>query len=175
MRHYKYTLLLLAMLLALFYVIDFPAVQMAITTIGTLGYAGAVLTGCFFVSSFTVVPATILLFQLATTLHPAGVALAAGIGAVIGDYLIFRFLRDRVFEELQPLFAKCGGDALMLCLRRPYLTWLLPVIGAIIIASPFPDEIGIGLLGLSSLKSWQFVILSFVLNSLGIFVLLSIL
>ncbi len=172
--HFKYTALLIATILALIYVLDFPAVQAVINTVSSFGYWGALLAGCLFVSSFTVAPAGVLLYRLADTLPPAQVAIFAGIGAVVGDYLIFRFLRDHIFEELRPLFLKCGGGRLMACLERPYLSWLLPVIGAIIIASPFPDEIGIGMLGASSLKSWQFMILSFVLNAAGIFALISV-
>lgn len=45
--------------------------------------------------------------------------------------------------------------------------------GAFIIASPFPDEMRIGLIGASKLKNWQFLILSFLLNSIGIFVVVT--
>jgi hypothetical protein len=90
------------------------------------------------------------------------------LGAVIGDYIIFRFLRDRVFEEVEPIFMKLGGSHISRILSTPYFAWLAPVLGAIIIASPFPDEIGVSLMGISKLRNWQFLTLSFVLNSLGI-------
>jgi uncharacterized membrane protein YdjX (TVP38/TMEM64 family) len=50
----------------------------------------------------------------------------------------------------------------------------LPIIGALIIISPFPDEIGIGLMGLSKIKKWQFMLISFALNSLGIFIIVAL-
>ncbi|MEK7660290.1 MAG: hypothetical protein AAB343_03750 [Patescibacteria group bacterium] len=46
--------------------------------------------------------------------------------------------------------------------------------GAIIIASPFPDEVGISLMGISQLKNWQFLVISFLLNSLGILFVVTI-
>ena len=48
------------------------------------------------------------------------------------------------------------------------------VMGAIIIASPFPDEVGISLMGISQLKNWQFLVISFLLNSLGILFVVTI-
>ena len=45
-----------------------------------MGYLGAFITGIFFVSTFTVVPASVVLFRLAESLHPIEVALLAGLG-----------------------------------------------------------------------------------------------
>lgn len=130
-----------------------PQVKRIISIIGNFGYIGAFISGIFFVSVFTVAPAAIVLFFLAETLNPLIVALFAGSGAVIGDYLIFRFLRDRVFDEIKPLLLKNGGNLLMKLFKTPYFAWGLSLVGAFIIASPFPDEVGIGLLGASKLRN----------------------
>lgn len=169
---FKNTFLLFVSLVVFFYFADTPIVKNAINGIGDLGYLGAFIVGIFFVSTFTVAPATVVLFYLAKALTPIEVALFAGLGSVLGDYIIFRFLKDRVFEEIAPVIKRLGGFRLSHLLATPYFAWLAPVFGAIIIASPFPDEIGITLLGISKLKNWQFLILSFVLNSLGIFAII---
>jgi uncharacterized membrane protein YdjX (TVP38/TMEM64 family) len=57
--------------------------------------------------------------------------------------------------------------------QNKYLAWFLPVAGAIIIASPFPDEVGVSLMGLSKIKPWRFALLSFILNTAGIYILLT--
>jgi uncharacterized membrane protein YdjX (TVP38/TMEM64 family) len=115
-----------------------------------------------------------VIFQLAGVLNPLGIALAAGLGALIGDFLIFRFFKDHVFEELRPFFQKLGTHSLMRIFSTPHFAWILPVLGAFIIASPFPDEIGIGLMGISRMKTWQFLLLAFVLNSTGIFFIVTL-
>lgn len=171
---FKNTFLLIVSLVIFFYLADTPLVKSLIVGIGNLGYFGAFLTGIFFVSTFTVAPASVVLFHLARELAPLEVALFAGFGGVVGDYIIFRFLKDRVFEELRPVFMNLGGLRLTQLLATPYFAWLAPVLGAIIIASPFPDEVGVGLLGVSKLKNWQFLALSLILNSLGIFVIISL-
>lgn len=125
------------------------------------------MAGTFFVLTFTVAPAGVVLFNLAEIYNPYLVALVAGLGAVVGDYIIFRFLKDAVFEEIKPVFMKLGGTHMSRLMSTPYFAWLAPVIGAVIIASPFPDEIGIGLMGISKLKNWQFLVVSLLLNSLG--------
>lgn len=46
-------------------------------------------------------------------------------------------------------------------------------IGAFIIASPFPDEIGVSLMGISKLKTYQFLLIAFALNILAVFLIIS--
>ena len=171
---YKNTGLLIISLVVFFYLAGTPFVERIITTMGSLGYMGPFIAGIFFVSTFTVAPASIVLYHLAELLNPLGVALSAGAGAVIGDFIIFRFFRDHVFEELRPIFSKLGNHPVLRILSTPYFAWILPVLGAFIIASPFPDEVGIGLMGISRMKSWQFLILAFVLNSVGIFFIVTL-
>ncbi|OGZ04897.1 MAG: hypothetical protein A3C93_03805 [Candidatus Lloydbacteria bacterium RIFCSPHIGHO2_02_FULL_54_17] len=166
---YKNTALLVFSILVFFYLAETPIVERIISAMGDLGYFGSFIAGIFFVSTFTVAPASVILYHLADLLNPLGVALSAGAGAVIGDFIIFRFFKDRVFEEVAPIFRKLGDHPLLRILSTPYFAWILPVLGAFIIASPFPDEVGIGLMGISRMKSWQFLLLAFVLNSAGIF------
>jgi hypothetical protein len=40
--------------------------------------------------------------------------------------------------------------------------------GAVIIASPFPDEIGVSLMGMARMSGLAFVALTYVLNAAGI-------
>jgi hypothetical protein len=59
-------------------------------------------------------------------------------------------------------------------MATPYFGWLAPVVGALVIASPLPDELGITLLGIARLRNWQFVVLSFIFNFAGIFAIVSL-
>lgn len=169
----KNTFLLIISIIVLFYFADSIFIKNIIHAIGNLGFLGAFIAGMFFVSTFTVAPAGLVLFYLAEELNIFGVVIFAGFGAMLGDYIIFRFLKDKVFEELKPIFTRLGSSYISKLFSTPYFAWLGPVVGAIIIASPFPDEIGIGLLGVTKLKNWQFLVLSFTLNSLGIFLIVT--
>ena len=96
----------------------------------------------------------------------------AGIGAVIGDLTIFRLIKLSLASDLTQLYNNLGGSKISHILHTSHFRWTIPVIGALIIASPLPDEIGIGILGIYNLKTSQFLVLSYILNSLGIAALL---
>ena len=141
--------------------------------IGDLGYLGAFLAGILFVSTFTVATGAVILFILAEKLSPLEIGIIAGLGAVVGDFTIFRFVKNDLVSEIEPIYEKLGGNHLTKVLHTKYFSWTFPVFGAIIIASPFPDEIGVSLMGISKMKTYQFLIFSFILNALGIFLIVS--
>lgn len=169
---YKNTTLLVISLILFFYFLRSDEVQNLIKSIGELGYIGSFVSGIFFVSIFTVAPASAIIFETSKTLDPILVAITAGAGAVIGDYLIFRFLKDRVFGELAPLVKKNGSTFIVKLFSSPFFSWLIPIFGAFIIASPLPDELGISFIGLSKIKNWQFLLVTFLLNATGIFLII---
>lgn len=171
---YKNTFLLLLSIGLFIYFAKTPALNDAINFLGGFGFLSAIFAGVLFVSAFTVVPATVILFDLASQFNPWLIAILAGFGAVVGDYLIFRFIKNNIFDELRPLFINFGWSKLFAKLfLTPYFSWLLPIAGAAIIASPFPDELGLTILGISKVKMWQFLLITFVLNSIGILIIIS--
>ena len=171
---YKNTIFLLFSLVLLYLFAGRPEVKSFIELIGGFGYFGAFLVGIMFVSTFTVAPSLMILYRLAETLNPFIVAILAGIGAVIGDYIIFRYYRDKIFTELKHLFKKLKGPYVFKIFTTPYFAWLTPLLGAAIIASPLPDEVGVGILGISKISTWKFVIVSFILNAAGIFIVVTL-
>lgn len=142
--------------------------------LGNFGYLGAFLAGMLFVSTFTVATGALILLILAETLSPVEIGLIAGLGAVVGDFTIFRFIKDNLTQELEAIYNHVDGNHHFIkVLHSKYFSWTLPVFGAIIIASPFPDEIGVSLMGISKMKTYQFLLTSFILNAIGIFLVVS--
>lgn len=142
--------------------------------LGKFGYIGALIAGILFVSTFTVSVGTVILFNLAGYLNPFEIAIIAGVGAVIGDMTIFQFVQTKgLVNEIKHFFDYFGSDRLKHLIHTKYFGWTLPVVGAIIIASPLPDELGIGLMGIAHMKTWKFIIVSFLLNSIGILLVVS--
>ena len=141
--------------------------------LGNFGYLGAFFTGIFFVSTFTVSSAVVVLFVLAESLTAWEIGVIAGLGAVVGDLTIFRLFKDRLLCEIEPIYDRLGGNHIIKILHLKYFSWTLPVFGALIVASPFPDELGISLMGISKMKTYQFLVLSFILNAIGIFLVVS--
>ncbi len=175
-HHYKYknlTLLLFGLSVA-FFLYQSEWFHTFLLSFGSWGYIGAFIAGFLFVSSFTAATSIIILLVLVEQLLPLEVAIFAGLGAVCGDALIFHFIKDDLAKEIRPLFDKFGGKHLSLLLHSKYFSWSLPLIGGLIVASPLPDEIGISLMGISKMSTPKFLLLSFILNSVGVlFIILS--
>lgn len=141
--------------------------------LGQFGYFGAFVAGIFFASTFTVASSLVILATLAETLPIWVVAVLGGIGCMVGDFFIFYFVKNELLNEIRSIYEFAGGGHFKKILHSRFFSWTLPVIGAIIIASPLPDELGVTLLGLSRLKTYKFLIISFLLNTAGIFLFLS--
>lgn len=146
--------------------------------LGGFGYLGVFIGGILFISTFTVAVGTVMLLILAETLPPLGIGVVAGLGAVLGDFIIFtifRFAKDNWLQEvIEPVTVQLNRNHhLQRLFHSKYFSWSLPVIGAIIIASPLPDEVGVTLMGISKMKTYQFLAVSFILNALGIFLVVS--
>ncbi len=164
---YKNTAFLIISVIFFLLIAKTPWVQTLFTQLGDWGYVSAVIAGMFFVMTFTAAPALIVIYDLAKALNPIELSILAGLGSVIGDFIIFKFFKDKVFLELEPIITRLSNRPFVHIFKTSYFAWLTPVLGAIIIASPLPDELGITLLSVSKIKKWQFIILSFFLNSLG--------
>lgn len=160
-------MLLVGICLAVF-LYHFEPFHQMLLSLGTLGYLGAFLAGVLFVSSFTVTTGMVVLLVLAEQLNVWEVALLAGLGAVLGDVLIFNFVKDELADEIKPIVKRWGGKYIQQLLHSKYFSWTIPLLGVLIIASPLPDEVGVSLLGISKMGTGKFLLLSFVLNSLGI-------
>lgn len=172
-RYKNVTYLILSIFFALL-LSRYEAFHSFLLNIGNLGYIGAFLAGALFVSTFTVSIGILILFILAEKLSPLEIGAIAGLGAVLGDFTIFRFVKDNLLEEITPIYNRLGGTHITAVLHTKYFSWTLPLVGAIIIASPFPDEIGVSLMGIAKMKMYQFLLISFVLNSIGIFLVVSV-
>jgi len=166
---YKHLSLFLISIIFSLYLARNEGFHLFLLNLENWGYIGALFAGILFVSSLTVATGAVILVILAERLSPIELALIAGFGGMIGDFAIFRFVKDGLLSEIAPIYNSLGGKHLTALLRRKYLSWLLPVIGALIIISPFPDEIGVSLMGITKIKSYQFLILAFILDVTGVF------
>ena len=141
----------------------------------SLGYAGTFLAGILFTYGFTAAPATAILLILAKEQNLLLAGFIGGFGALIGDLLIFGFIRFSFSDELK----KLSEERIVIHLNNkthPLLKkYLIPVVAGFIIASPLPDEIGVSLLAASrKISTRLFSIISYILNTAGIFVVLII-
>lgn len=163
------------------YLLKSPQVSGLVSSLGPLGYAGVLVAGAFFTYMFTTPIATATLLILSGNLDPLLVGLIGGAGAMISDLIIFKFVRSSIsfFDKEIYRVKEFVREHNPLHLRKENYLWerlkkyLVFALAGFIIASPLPDEIGVAMLGASDIKTWKFVLFSFVFNSLGIFLIAS--
>ena len=127
------------------------------------------ISGIFFTSILTTAPAIVALGELGQHIAPWKVALLGGAGAVCGDILIFRFLHSPLSNYIIRAAFNPRARRMGAALEKSALWWIVPLLGAIVIASPLPDEIGLLMMGLSGMRLWSFVTLAYVMNAAGIY------
>lgn len=126
-------------------------------------------------SMFTVSTGALILLILAENLSTVEIGLIAGLGAVVGDLIVFRFVKNNLSFEMEQVYNQIDHKHhLAKLFHTKYFNWSLPLIGALIIASPFPDELGVSLMGIAKMNTSRFIIVSYFLNSLGIFSVVSV-
>lgn len=140
-----------------------------------LGYFGTFLTGIFFSYGFTAAPATAFLLILSREQNIFFAGIIAGFGALIGDLLIFKLVQHSFADEIEQLSHEKPLNSLNQKFPKILKKYLLVLLAGFIIASPLPDEIGVSLLAATRFISMKFFfIFSYILNTLGIFIILGI-
>ena len=132
-------------------------------------FISSFIAGIFFTSVLTTAPSIIALGEIAVHAPAWYVAVAGGLGALVGDLLIFRFVRSRLVEHIMRVAFSPHARRVGKALSKGPLR-LIPIIGGtVLIASPLPDEIGLVMLGISHIRLWQFVPISLGANIAGIY------
>lgn len=128
--------------------------------------------GIFFTSAFTLAPASIALVSISQYAPTSTIALWGGLGAMCGDLILFFFIRDRFAADLMKAMKPARVRHILHSFHFGFLKWLSPVLGALIIASPLPDEFGITLMGISKVRVAVLMPIAFVMNVAGIYLLI---
>ena len=153
-------------------------VQSIVISLGELSYLGIFIAGLFFSFGFTT-PFAIGFFLTVGAENIFIAALIGGCGALISDILIFKLIRFSFMDEFKRLEKTRiihGINALMSGrLFSHFKLYLLYFFAGLIISSPLPDELGISMLaGLTRIKLHTLALISFVMNTFGIFLILLI-
>ncbi len=166
-------IIFVGVLLAIFLVSQ-PTFHSFLAHLGKLGYFGAFIAGILFTSGLTISTSILILFELSLNLSPWEVGLIGGLGAVIGDLFIFHIIKDDLSTELEELLGLYDHKHYYRkLLHSKYARFLLPLIGALVIISPLPDELGISLMGFSQMTTKKFILISYVCNTLGILLIVT--
>lgn len=148
--------------------------MLLVVSASNFGIIGSFIEGLLFTSILTTAPAIVAIIESASYVPAWELAIVGGIGAVCGDLLVFRFIQSRLIERFLRLMFSPRMLRMGTRIAKGPFWWLAPLCGAIIIASPFPDEIGLMMMGLSHIRLIQFIPLSFAANAAGIYIMASL-
>lgn len=133
-----------------------------------LKFVAEFISGIFYVSFLTAPISVAMLLVLADINNPILTALLAGFGAAFGDLVIVKFFKEKLVKDVDLISRELQLKKVNNFLIKWKLDFLTPLLGAIIIASPLPDELGLMLLGASNLSYREIAILTYTLNTAGI-------
>ena len=173
-KYPKFLLLLITFLIA--YLLFYERTNMPFHNfIISLGYAGTFIAGILFAYGFTAASATAILLILAKEQNIYLAGFIGGFGALVGNLIIFNFVRYSLDDEIKKLSKEKIVSYINHKTPNLIKRYLIPVLAGFIIASPLPDEIGVSLLATSRTISMKiFSVISYTLNTAGIFVILGI-
>lgn len=146
--------------------IQFPIIREYIGRIDESGLIGAFFAGILYALAFTSSMATVIILNMPTSLSSLLVALIGGLGAAVYDVTVFVILRT---QSRQGLLEALRSRLLS---NKKLPNWLLTLFGLTILASPLPDELASGLLSFTKISARKFIIISFLANVVGIYIIM---
>ena len=169
---------LLIAIVAAYFIFSNQTVADYISSLNSFGYIGVFIAGVFFTFGFTTPFAT----GFFIILNPENIWLAAllgGFGAMLMDLFIFSMIKFSFTDEFEGLentkMMKELSRRINKTLSHRIKVYLMYALAGIIIASPLPDEAALILLaGLKRIKVSVLALISFVMNTIGILILLSL-
>lgn len=149
--------------------------------IGSLGFLGAFIAGILFPITLTSPFAVASLYYLGGHIGLPMTVVFGGIGAVIGDLLIYSFIKDGTIVEIEEIYKqyktnhpthdkKGHRKALLHLFHSKFFHALGLFVGGLLIMLPTPDELGIAVLSSYKLSRKKFIFLSLVLNTISVWI-----
>lgn len=176
--HYPKITLLIILIISSYYIFRNPQVNSFIASLNSWSYLGVFLAGMLFSFGFTT-PFAIGFFIV---LNPENIFLTGiigGLGAMVTDLLILKFIRFSFMDEFDRLehtpVIKKFIYLIENNLGHKISVYLMYIFTGVIMASPLPDEIGVIMLsGIKHINALVFSIATFILNTIGIILILMI-
>lgn len=175
-RYPKILMLAMVALLA-YWSFRMDSVQSFFHSLGDLGYISAFFGGMLFAFGFGAPFGVALLLTIADDVNLLIAGIVGGFGALLSDYLLFRFIRVTFADEIERMRCSRSFGFINGFVKRTLppraVHYVLAGIAGLVIASPLPDEIGVTILaGLANVSEKAFVVISFSLNTIGILAIL---
>lgn len=166
--------LLLLVILVAYYFFRRPEIVGLMNELNNFSYAGNFLAGLLFAFGLSA-PLAVGFLIVSNPNNLLLAAMVGGFGATVGDIFIFKFIKFSFMNEFKRL-EKTGvvkKIEKLLSKRVVLRHYLIYVFAGLLIALPFPDELGVSMLaGLTTIKLSRLIIVAFILHTITIFSIL---
>lgn len=133
------------------------------------------IAGLMFTSVFTMPIAIAALISLSIEgVNPWLLASLGACGSVVSDLGILSVIRGRIMPDLAHVLSHTRFRRFVYITRKKWFRIMSPVVGALIISSPLPDELGITMMGISRIKISSLIPILYTMNFLGILVVTAV-
>ncbi|MDP2925068.1 MAG: hypothetical protein Q8N99_01725 [Nanoarchaeota archaeon] len=170
-KNYEKWFMLIFITLLTIYLLMIGSLRSFVEFMNSFGIIGIFFTGFFLGFSFTVIPATALLIHFSLFYNPFIIAFLGAFGKMFGDLVIFNYFKKNLPDEIEEVIEKSSKLKIF---HKKNLHWIAPAFAGLVLLSPLPDEIAVSFLGIIKFKTKTFLILSFILNFIGILLLTGI-
>ncbi len=139
----------------------------------SLGYFGTFVSGMLYTYGFTTPFATALLLVFDGSVNIFLAAAIAGLGAVVSDLIIFKFIRKEFSDEIISLSHEKIIERIEKHIPPLFREPIVFLIAGIIAAAPIPDEIAVSLLATyRNVTTEAFILFSYIAKTIGIYLIL---
>lgn len=121
--------------------------------------------GIFLPFIFTTASAALAIFMLAKISPLYAIVLFGGLGTLFGDFVVFRFSKKWLADDLCYLLNLAKHKRWLHIFHLKIFRWIAPLVIALIIATPIPDEFAVAFLGLEKITGARFVAMTFVIHA----------
>jgi hypothetical protein len=153
------------------FLVKFGILESILSVSSGFSILSSFVAGFFWTSVFTISPASIAIAHLSHSIDAVTLAAWGAFGSMLGDLIIFSFIRDVFSEDIRGAVKASRFKRFLGKTHFTFLRWFGPLVGALVIISPLPDEIGLSLMGISKMKTRYLIPVAYALNFIGIFLI----
>jgi hypothetical protein len=175
--NHKNMIILATSILVAFFLLKSGILDSIVPSIAKFGYFSIFILGILLPLGFTTAPVAATLYSISPHFNPLLMSLTAALGAMLGNILIYFFVKYELTEEIKYIFTndlkldfyKFELTLTKKNLKSKYFRILVPPLSGILIALPIPTEMFVSILwNITKVELKYVLLLSFIFSFVGI-------
>jgi hypothetical protein len=175
--NHRNTVLLAASIIVAYFLLKSGYLDSIVPSLSKFGYFSIFFLGILFPLGFTTAPVAATLYTMSPNFNPILMPLIAATGAMLGNLLIYFFVKFELTDEIRHIFTndlkldfyKFELTLTKQKLKSKYFRILVPPLSGLLIALPIPTEMFVSILwNITKVELKYVLLLSFIFSFIGI-------